>query len=98
MEYVAMIGLLFLVTVIVTLLVAVTAHMTVPDTAGSIGDALWKCSMRPPSFMMTSLITLLCAAANRPLTLALSPALLLWPATPCSPKPCMLCLPMATLV
>ena len=43
---VAMIGLLFLVTVIVTLLVAVTAHMTVPDTAGSIGDALWKCSMR----------------------------------------------------
>lgn len=42
----AMIGLLFLVTVIVTLLVAVTAHIAVPDAAGSVGDALWKCSMR----------------------------------------------------
>lgn len=42
----AMIGLLFAVTVIAALIVALAAHLWTPETAGSVWDSLWKSSMR----------------------------------------------------
>ncbi|MCE5343515.1 MAG: hypothetical protein LLF96_08045 [Eubacteriales bacterium] len=41
----AMVGLLFGVTVTVALLVALAAHLSVPETAGNVGDSLWESFM-----------------------------------------------------
>lgn len=42
---VSMIGLLFVVTVVVALIVAALSRLCLPETAGSVGDAIWNSFM-----------------------------------------------------